>query len=136
MIAASEISGHYTSGDLLVRFEARLREDGFDPARPTIEALAPYDHFHGRGLEATEDMANRLPVSETDHVPDVGSGLGGPARYMARRSGCRVSGIDDSLGMHRSRMCDAAGHSGPRKLERETMTARFAYRPVSSAKRL
>ena len=91
---ASEISRHYTRGDLLARLEARLREDGVDPARPTFEALAPYDHFHGRGLEATEDMADLLDVSAAHHVLDVGSGIGGPARYMARRFGCRVSGID------------------------------------------
>ena len=92
--AVSEVSRHYTSGDLLARLEVRLREDGCDPARPTFEALAPYDHFHGRGVEATEDMANRLRVAATDHVLDVGSGLGGPARYFVRRFGCRVSGID------------------------------------------
>ena len=34
------VSGHYTSGDLLARLEARLREDGFDPAHPTFEAVA------------------------------------------------------------------------------------------------
>ena len=94
MTTPSEVSAHYTSGDLLARLEGRLREDGVDPARPTFEALAPYDHFHGRGVEATEDMANRLQIAETDHVLDVGSGLGGPARYFARRFGCRVSGID------------------------------------------
>ena len=91
---ATEISGHYASGDLLARLEAKLREDGCDPARPTIEALAPYDHFHGRGLEATKDMARLLQVAGTDHVLDVGSGLGGPARHFARRFGCRVGGID------------------------------------------
>ena len=80
---ASEVSRHYTSGDLLARLESRLRADGFDPARPTFEALAPYDHFHGRGLEATEEMANLLEVSGTGHVLDVGSGIGGPARYVA-----------------------------------------------------
>ncbi len=88
------IVGHYTSGDLLARLEARLREDGVDPARPGADALAPYDHFHGRGLEATEDMAAQLRITAGDHVLDVGSGLGGPARYLARRFGCRVSGID------------------------------------------
>ena len=103
--AASEISGHYTSGDLLARLEANLREDGFDPARPTFEALVPYDHFHGRAVEATEDMANLLEVSETDHVLDVGSGIGGPARYFARRFGCRVSGIDLT-----AEFCDVARH--------------------------
>ena len=105
MTAASDVSGHYTSGDLLARLEARLREDGVDPGRPTFEALAPYDHFHGRGLEATEDMANRPLVSETDHILDVGSGIGGPARYFARRFGCRVSGIDVT-----AEFCDVARH--------------------------
>ena len=105
MTTASEISAHYTSGELLARLEARLREDGFDPARPTFAALAPYDHFHGRGVEATEDLANRLEVAGTDHVLDVGSGLGGPARYFARRFGCRVSGIDLT-----AEFCDVARH--------------------------
>ena len=94
MGAVSKISSHYSQGGLLARLEASLREDGVDPANPTLEQLAPYDHFHGRGLEATGDMADRLPVSAADRILDIGSGLGGPARYMARRFGCRVAGID------------------------------------------
>ena len=105
MSDACTITDHYTSGDLLARLEARLREDGVDPSRPTVEALAPYDHFHGRGLEATEDMAALLQIAETDHILDVGSGLGGPARYLARRFGCRVSGIDLT-----PEFCDVARH--------------------------
>ena len=99
------ITDHYTSGDLLARLEARLREDGFDLSQATAETLAPYDHFHGRGLEATEDMAALLQVAETDHILDVGSGLGGPARYLAQRFGCRVSGIDLT-----AEFCDVARH--------------------------
>lgn len=91
---APDIVGHYTSGGLLARLEAALREDGVDPAHPSTEALAPYDHFHGRGLEATEDMAAQLRIAASDRILDVGSGLGGPARYLARRFDCRVSGID------------------------------------------
>ena len=94
MSEAPDISGHYAQGGLLARLEAGLREDGADPASPTLEELAPYDHFHGRGLEATEDMSDRLSISATDRILDIGSGLGGPARYMARRFGCRVAGID------------------------------------------
>ena len=105
MTAGADVAGHYASGDLLARLEARLREDGVDPACPTFEALAPYDHFHGRGLEATQDMADLLPISGTDHVLDVGSGVGGPARYMARRFGCRVSGVDLT-----AEFCDVARH--------------------------
>ena len=99
------ITDHYSSGDLLARLEARLREDGFDLSQATAETLAPYDHFHGRGLEATEDMAALLQVAETDHILDVGSGLGGPARYLAQRFGCRVSGIDLT-----AEFCDVARH--------------------------
>jgi ubiquinone/menaquinone biosynthesis C-methylase UbiE len=79
---------------LLQRLADALRADGVDPEHPSLEALAPYDQFHGRGLEATEDAAARMPAHAGDHLLDVGSGLGGPARWLARRFGCRVTGID------------------------------------------
>lgn len=90
----SKIIEHYAKSGLLERLEAALRTDGADPAHPTIEALAPYDHFHGCGLQATEDMAALVAVQPTDHLLDVGSGLGGPARWLSRRCGCRVTGVD------------------------------------------
>ena len=37
-----------------------------------------------------------LDVSPEHHVLEVASGSGGPARYLARRAGCRVIGIDAS----------------------------------------
>ena len=89
-----EVAAYYARGDLLARLEAALREDGADPAAPSLEALAAYDQFHGRGIEATEELAARLAVDASHHLLDVGSGLGGPARVFARRFGCRVSGID------------------------------------------
>ena len=58
------------------------------------DALAPYDQFHGRGLEATVEIADTLDVAAHDHLLDIGSGIGGPARYLAHRFGCRVTGID------------------------------------------
>ena len=94
MSSEAETSGHYSSGELLTRLHSRLREDGVDPDDISIEALMPYDHFHGRGLEATEELAPQLGVAAGDHVLDIGSGIGGPARYIAHRYGCRVTGID------------------------------------------
>lgn len=101
----NEITNHYERGDLLERLRAALIDDGVDPDYPTIEALAPFDQFHGRGLEATEELAGTLEVSATDHILDIGSGIGGPARYFARRFGCRVTGIDLT-----EEFCEVARH--------------------------
>jgi ubiquinone/menaquinone biosynthesis C-methylase UbiE len=101
----TNITAHYSRGDLLARLKAALRDDGVDPFRPDVEALAPYDQFHGRGLEATQEMAESLAIAATDHLLDVGSGIGGPARYLARRFGCRITGIDLT-----PEFCEVAGH--------------------------
>jgi SAM-dependent methyltransferase len=99
------VVNHYSRGDLLLRLNAALADDGVDPSRPQIDTLAPYDQFHGRGLEATQEIAAMLKVAPTDHLLDVGSGIGGPARYMAHRFGCRVTGIDLT-----AEYCEVARH--------------------------
>ena len=94
MAEAEQVSRHYSSGGLLERLRAALAAEGIDRDHPTVEQLAPFDHFHGRGLEATQDAANLVTPTAADHILDVGSGIGGPARYFAQRFGCRVTGID------------------------------------------
>ncbi len=94
MADETQVSRHYSSGTLMERLHAVLAAEGIDPDRPTVAQLAPFDHFHGRGLEATEQAANLVAVTPADHLLDVGSGIGGPARYFAHRFGCRVTGID------------------------------------------
>jgi ubiquinone/menaquinone biosynthesis C-methylase UbiE len=101
----SEVSAHYSRGDLLSRLNAALREDGVDPEHPSMDALAPYDQFHGRGLEATLEIADLAQPGPADHLLDIGSGIGGPARYFANRFGCRVTGIDLT-----AEFCDVARH--------------------------
>ncbi len=105
MTTDCDIFAHYGRADLLARLNAALREDGVDPDHPGMEVLAPYDHFHGRGLEATREMADLISAGASDHVLDVGSGIGGPARYVASRFGCRVTGIDLT-----PEFCDVARH--------------------------
>lgn len=92
--SAATVVAHYSRGDLLDRLADALRDDGVDPARPTLEQLAPYDQFHGRGAEATDEAAALMPVRPGDRLLDVGSGIGGPARWFARRFGCHVTGVD------------------------------------------
>jgi ubiquinone/menaquinone biosynthesis C-methylase UbiE len=100
-----DVTTHYSHGALLSRLKAALRDDGVDADNPTMETLAPYDQFHGRGLEATVEMAALIRAGPGDHVLDIGSGIGGPARYIARRFGCRVTGIDLT-----AEFCDVARH--------------------------
>jgi ubiquinone/menaquinone biosynthesis C-methylase UbiE len=88
------VSRHYSRVDLFSRLAAALVDDGVDPDHPTLEALAPYDQFHGRGIDATTEVAGLIEASASDHLLDIGSGIGGPARYFANRFGCRVTGID------------------------------------------
>jgi ubiquinone/menaquinone biosynthesis C-methylase UbiE len=94
MTTARDITAHYARVDLLSRLDAMLRDDGVDPARATLAELAPYDQFHGRGIEATEELGALLAPKAGDRILDVGSGLGGPARWLATQYGCRVTGID------------------------------------------
>ncbi|MEO6064631.1 MAG: methyltransferase domain-containing protein [Lysobacterales bacterium] len=94
MTTDGDVSKHYSRGSLLDRLKAALAEDEVDPNQSSIESLAPYDQFHGRGLEATEEIATRLEIGTHDRILDIGSGLGGPARYFAHRFGCQVTGID------------------------------------------
>jgi SAM-dependent methyltransferase len=89
-----DVSAHYSGGDLHERLQKALAADGIDYDHLSLDALAPYDQFHGRGLEATVEIANLVSIVAGDHILDIGSGIGGPARYLAHRFGCRVTGID------------------------------------------
>jgi len=74
----TDVTRHYSRGDLLTRLNEALREDGVDPEHPSAEALAPHDQFHGRCLEATEEVAAVMRLGPADHLLDIGSGIGGP----------------------------------------------------------
>jgi SAM-dependent methyltransferase len=88
------IEAHYTHGHLTRAISAALAALGRTPHGITIDDLGPVDEFHIGGRQATEDLITQLHLSRELHVLDVGSGLGGAARVVASRYGCRVTGID------------------------------------------
>jgi cyclopropane fatty-acyl-phospholipid synthase-like methyltransferase len=53
-----------------------------------------FDQFHAGGAEAVERLLASLHLEPGMTVLDVGSGLGGPARQVARTAECQVVGID------------------------------------------
>jgi ubiquinone/menaquinone biosynthesis C-methylase UbiE len=91
---SEQVAQHYGRGGLLDRVLGALREAGKDPEHLSIDDLAPVDEFHSRRRLATQELAALLAPAAEDHVIDIGSGLGGPSRYLAATYGCRVSGVD------------------------------------------
>ena len=89
-----QVAQHYGKGGLLDRILGALAQAGKDIDHLTIDDLAPVDEFHSRRRLATQELAAMLAPSAADHVIDIGSGLGGPSRYLAATYGCRVSGVD------------------------------------------
>jgi SAM-dependent methyltransferase len=89
-----KVEQHYTQGRILDSILTALRETGKDLDRLKPEDLAPVDEFHVRGREATVELAHRASIKPDARILDVGSGLGGSARYLATEHKCQVTGID------------------------------------------
>jgi SAM-dependent methyltransferase len=89
------VADHYAGGGGLAAAILRaLAETGKDPERLAPEDLAPLEEFHTGGRQATIDLAARMRLRPGLHLLDIGCGIGGTARHLARAHGCRVTGID------------------------------------------
>lgn len=79
----------------LERVERALDAATSDPQAPcppeTFEAL---DQLHYEGHDAVDHAAARLGLGPDSRVLDAGSGLGGPARWLAHKHGCRVLALE------------------------------------------
>ena len=94
MTAANPVARHYGSAGIAERVLAALRAAKGPDAVVTPEALAPFDHFHGRGPVATDELAALLQPQPGERLLDIGSGIGGPARWIAARCDVHVTGVD------------------------------------------
>jgi len=85
---------HYRATGSIERLKAALDVLGPEDRRLTPEQLNTLDHFHTRGLAATAELAELSGISAGMSVLDVGSGIGGPARFIAATYQCQVTGVD------------------------------------------
>jgi ubiquinone/menaquinone biosynthesis C-methylase UbiE len=60
----------------------------------TEEVLQLHDQDHYGGTKAVDRLMTQASFISSDHLLDVCSGVGGPARYISWKSGCRVTGLD------------------------------------------
>lgn len=94
MTIETAVAGHYAVGRILETILSAARAGADDAPQLRPEDLAPVDEFHIGGRAATAHLVEQMRLNPGQHVLDVGSGIGGTARYLAAEFGCRVTGID------------------------------------------
>ena len=85
---------HYASVGIVDRILAAIPYSPDDGVKLAPTQLFPFDQLHGRELLATREHTARLNAAAGQHVLDIGSGIGGPARYIASTYGNNVTGVD------------------------------------------
>lgn len=88
------VRDHYRATGLTERVRKALLALGPEERRLSPQELAGLDQFHTRGLAATAELAALAGITADMSVLDIGSGIGGPARFLAASRGCRVTGVD------------------------------------------
>ncbi|MAJ13843.1 MAG: SAM-dependent methyltransferase [SAR116 cluster bacterium] len=84
----------WTRGDIHERVNTALKDAKLLDKKIEIEDLFPLDQYHARGIKATIDLADKVNFKRDSNIIDIGCGLGGPARYFAKKFDCNVYGID------------------------------------------
>jgi sarcosine/dimethylglycine N-methyltransferase len=88
------VRDHYRATGLTERLKTALMALGPEDQLLTPQQLGTLDQFHTRGLAATAELAELAGITADAAVLDVGSGIGGPARFLAATYGCQVTGVD------------------------------------------
>lgn len=97
--------------DQVDRINTEIRALGISddaPLRP--EQLIPFDQYHYHGTAAVEEALAQLGARPETRILEIGSGIGGPARWMAHKAGCLVTALElqpdlDELAANLTRRC-------------------------------
>jgi cyclopropane fatty-acyl-phospholipid synthase-like methyltransferase len=81
--------------DRVHRIHKELAAKGLTPdVALKVSDLTPFDQFHYHGTKAVEEAIAALGLKPGMRVLDIGAGLGGPARYIAERTGAHVTALE------------------------------------------
>ena len=94
MIDEVRVAEHYSKQNLYRKIEIGLLSLGINLRSVGTDDLVFVDNFHIGGERATQFIADHLNVDNGKKILDIGCGIGGPARFMAKNRGCRVYGVD------------------------------------------
>jgi cyclopropane fatty-acyl-phospholipid synthase-like methyltransferase len=77
------------------RVANELRELGRADGEPLrVDDLTSFDQLHYHGTEAVDEAIGATGIGDRSSVLEIGSGLGGPARYLAAASGAAVTALE------------------------------------------
>ncbi|MEM9141261.1 MAG: methyltransferase domain-containing protein, partial [Pseudomonadota bacterium] len=77
------------------RIHRDLESVGVGPDDPvTVDLLSRFDQLHYFGTDAVDEAIHTLNAGPSDRILDIGAGYGGPARYLASRTGSRVTAVE------------------------------------------
>ena len=83
------------------RIYAELAAHGYTAAMPLKAGeLAAFDQLHYCGTAAVDAALHTLAIGRGSRILDIGSGLGGPARYLAEKTGCHVTALELQPDLH------------------------------------
>ncbi|AZO44091.1 methyltransferase domain-containing protein [Mesorhizobium sp. M7D.F.Ca.US.005.01.1.1] len=88
------IARHYDISGLEQRILAALADTGVEIAHLRAGDLEAVDEFHIGGVAATRELIDQMGLKPGAELLDIGSGVGGPARFVANSIGADVTGID------------------------------------------
>lgn len=94
MTIEESVASHYARGSLEGDILDAIAASGKDIDHLKASDLSGADELHLGWHAATVELAKDLEFTSGMHILDVGSGIGGPARYLAEHCGCQVTGID------------------------------------------
>ncbi|MBW1615920.1 MAG: methyltransferase domain-containing protein [Deltaproteobacteria bacterium] len=89
-----KINLQYGDGSIKERINKALSAANRKFSSITLKELSYMDELHMGGGEATIKLANAAKLFSGARLLDAGSGLGGPARILAAKFNCIVTGID------------------------------------------
>ena len=61
---------------------------------PTLEEISEIDQLHYNGIEAVNEAILKTKIKENSIVLDIGSGIGGPARYLANKTNSVIYAVE------------------------------------------
>ena len=77
------------------RIYNELRELGKNDLEPLlVEELTNFDQLHYYGTEAVDFAINKIGIDSNMTILEIGSGIGGPARYIANATGATVIALE------------------------------------------